>query len=477
MRAFASLVRRNWRAVATAILVAVDVVAVACANIVALYLHTSYPTGDPLGFPDLVNSTILFSAVFLLVAMMAGLYRSTYHVGKVRQYAILLNSYLYSSAITGLAVVLIGDGVYVHGYLLFYFTYLGFALFLLRSLVDFFFVALRARGYGYSDAVVLDLSEEMRQSIAERISKFPELGYHPHKRVVLNGDHSSEGQHVRDLKEALANAHLPTVFVPTLEVANNGYLPLIEFCKGRNIRVKLVSEETDTILRFSHVRDIGGIPICLPVKRRTQALKAIVKRGLDIAGAIVGLIVFSPLMMLVSLAIFLEGGWPILYKQKRSLIQGGKQFDLLKFRSMEKSSESTQQDLYKRNQQSGGLFRIDKDPRLTRVGRFIRKYSIDELPQLINVLKGEMSLVGPRPLMITDLENIAPENMLSGFYHLRDQGKPGMTGLWQISGRRDVGFKQMALLDLYYIENQTVAFDLEILAHTVPVVIFGRGGY
>jgi lipopolysaccharide/colanic/teichoic acid biosynthesis glycosyltransferase len=120
---------------------------------------------------------------------------------------------------------------------------------------------------------------------------------------------------------------------------------------------------------------------------------------------------------------------------------------------------------------------MKNDPRLTRVGRFIRKYSIDELPQLLNVIRGEMSLVGPRPLPVRDFERMHEDDHMGGYYRQRSLTKPGMTGLWQISGRSDIGFREMVLLDLYYIEHQTLLFDLEILAQTVPVVLFGRGAY
>jgi lipopolysaccharide/colanic/teichoic acid biosynthesis glycosyltransferase len=148
-----------------------------------------------------------------------------------------------------------------------------------------------------------------------------------------------------------------------------------------------------------------------------------------------------------------------------------------KFRSMIHTADEQKESLLHRNESSGALFKMKNDPRLTRVGKVIRKFSIDELPQLFNVLKGEMSLVGPRPLPICDFAQMQKEDHMGGYFRQRGKAKPGMTGLWQVSGRSDLGFREMVLLDLYYIEEQSILFDIEILAQTFPVVVFGKGAY
>ena len=158
-------------------------------------------------------------------------------------------------------------------------------------------------------------------------------------------------------------------------------------------------------------------------------------------------------------------------------MKNGKEFNFFKFRSMVNGAEELKCTLMGNNESDGALFKIKNDPRVTRVGKIIRKSSIDELPQLLNVLKGDMSLVGPRPLPLADF-NRAQET--PSFWHAikdRDSVKPGMTGLWQISGRSEIKFKEMILLDLYYVENYSLLFDIEILFETISVVLFRRGAY
>jgi lipopolysaccharide/colanic/teichoic acid biosynthesis glycosyltransferase len=144
---------------------------------------------------------------------------------------------------------------------------------------------------------------------------------------------------------------------------------------------------------------------------------------------------------------------------------------------MHDEADEQKDDLLGQNETDGALFKIKDDPRLTNIGRFIRRFSLDEVPQFFNVLKGEMSLVGPRPLPARDFTLLQEVDHMGGYFRQRANAKPGMTGLWQISGRSDIGFREMVLLDLYYIENQSLLFDIEILAQTLPVVLFGKGAY
>lgn len=194
------------------------------------------------------------------------------------------------------------------------------------------------------------------------------------------------------------------------------------------------------------------------------------KRGLDLFLATVALLIFSPLMVLTALAIKLETPGPVIFRQTR-VGKWGKTFTCYKFRSMCIDAEARKQALLQQNEVDGPIFKMQIDPRVTRVGRVIRKLSIDELPQLFNVFKGDMSLVGPRPPVPQEVNQYK-------FDHLRRlDAIPGLTGLQQVSGRSDLPFDRWVELDLQYISQQSLRKDIEILLKTIPAVILGKGAY
>ncbi|MCL5124396.1 MAG: sugar transferase [Deltaproteobacteria bacterium] len=196
----------------------------------------------------------------------------------------------------------------------------------------------------------------------------------------------------------------------------------------------------------------------------------IIKRTMDIVGSGVGLLILSPLFAVTALLIKLEDGGPVFFASDRAGRLGAK-FKMYKFRSMILNAEQLKEDLLEQNETGGVIFKMKRDPRITRVGRIIRKLSIDELPQLYNVLKGDMSLVGPRPHPTKEVE----------LYTLTDRRRldvtPGLTCFWQISGRSDVDFNTQVGLDVQYIESQSFWGDVKLLLKTIPAVISGRGAY
>lgn len=196
----------------------------------------------------------------------------------------------------------------------------------------------------------------------------------------------------------------------------------------------------------------------------------ILKRSVDILGAVVGLLVLAPLFLAIALAVKLDSRGPVLYVSDR-VGKDGKPFRFLKFRTMHPEAENDKHQLSSLNEVDGPIFKIQDDPRITRVGRFLRRFSLDELPQLFHVLSGKMSLVGPRPPIPEEVAQYTD-------HHLRRLTvKPGLTCIWQVSGRSTVDFETWVELDLQYIENWSLAFDLVLLVRTLPAVVTGRGAY
>jgi exopolysaccharide biosynthesis polyprenyl glycosylphosphotransferase len=235
---------------------------------------------------------------------------------------------------------------------------------------------------------------------------------------------------------------------------------------------------TSTILenQWQKMDSININSIMVPISRPSSNKKAkryyfIAKRSFDIFISTIAIILLSPLFLIVALLIRLDSKGPIFFSQLR-VGKRGKEFKMWKFRSMYIDAEQRQQELMKNNEMQGGvLFKIKQDPRVTRVGRILRKFSLDELPQLWNVWRGDMSLVGPRPPIPTEVQEY------TCYQRKRLEATPGITCIWQISGRSDIPFPQQVELDLIYIRHQSLKCDLVILLKTVPAVLKARGAY
>jgi exopolysaccharide biosynthesis polyprenyl glycosylphosphotransferase len=236
---------------------------------------------------------------------------------------------------------------------------------------------------------------------------------------------------------------------------------------GREVEVKIVPEFGEHLPRRLEFGRFGTRTYIgyAPIARVTW-----IKRAVDLCLATVALIASSPLFLGIAIAVKLNSTGPVIYRQRR-VGKDGRSFDMLKFRSMCDGAEKMVGTLREHNEASGPLFKIRRDPRITTVGRFLRRFSLDELPQLINVVVGEMSLVGPRPPLPSEVQTY--EEWQLG----RLQARPGMTGLWQVSGRSEVPFNDMIRLDLHYVRNWSFGLDLEIMLRTIPAVLANRGAY
>jgi exopolysaccharide biosynthesis polyprenyl glycosylphosphotransferase len=246
-------------------------------------------------------------------------------------------------------------------------------------------------------------------------------------------------------------------------------LDLIRSAGLQDIHLSIVPRYFEIMAANVGIVDVEGIPVVeVPAARLSRTSRA-TKRGLDLALTIPGLLVLAPVFLIVSLAIKLDSNGPVFFRQPR-MGRNQRVFEIVKFRTMCVGAENLRGGLLPSNESTGPLFKIREDPRVTRVGGWLRRLSFDELPQLLNVVKGEMSLVGPRPFVVHEDAKIA------GWARRRLDLTPGMTGLWQVLGRNDIGFQEMVKLDYLYVNNWSLWWDIKLLLRTAPIV-FNRRGY
>jgi len=281
-----------------------------------------------------------------------------------------------------------------------------------------------------------------------------------------------------DVDSILDEMAIDRVFIVSDSMLKEKYIPIQQACELRNTKLKMVSPQTLTLFQSAKIKDITGVPLTTDRYRlKISGVKKVLKRVTDIVLSSIAIISASPFLLIIALMVKFTSKGPVIFKQKRSTHKDGHLFSFYKFRTMYADAEQRKQELSHLNETNGALFKMKDDPRITKVGKLLRRYSLDELPQLFNVFKGDMSVVGPRPLPITDFDKIQNGKMNYDWYEKRGEIKPGITGLWQISGRSNLSFEEMVMLDLYYIENQSLFFDLEIMFETIPIVLTAKGAY
>jgi exopolysaccharide biosynthesis polyprenyl glycosylphosphotransferase len=273
-----------------------------------------------------------------------------------------------------------------------------------------------------------------------------------------------------ELPEILMTARIQEVIIADPEFPQEQAVELVDQCHRRGVTVQ-VAPSTMEIL-FDRAEFVPGTSVPL-FRLRPPVFEGIdfaLKRSFDLVIASLILLLASPILLAIAIAVKLSSRGPVIYRSVRPGI-AGRPFDCLKFRTMPEHADQLQADLEELNEQSGALFKIRDDPRLTPIGRLLRRFSLDELPQLVNVVRGEMSLVGPRPLPMRDYER------LEEWHKKRYLVLPGITGLWQVSGRSELDFDDLVRLDFLYLEQWSVSLDLAILLRTIPAVLTQRGAF
>jgi exopolysaccharide biosynthesis polyprenyl glycosylphosphotransferase len=273
-----------------------------------------------------------------------------------------------------------------------------------------------------------------------------------------------------DLPRLLERHRVDELIVSQSGVEEQELLELVEDAHARGIDIRVAPTTTELLTRRAEYLPGQGVPLFELRAPVFAGADWVVKRTFDIVVSGAVLVLGLPLWLAIAAAIKLDSGGPVLYRDSRVGL-GERSFRMLKFRTMRVGAAELQPELEPSNEATGALFKIRDDPRLTRVGALLRRFSIDELPQVLNVLRGEMSLVGPRPLPVRDFQLLEPWHKKR--YHVL----PGMTGLWQISGRSSLSFDDLVRLDFYYLENWSIWLDIAILLKTVPAVMGRKGAY
>jgi exopolysaccharide biosynthesis polyprenyl glycosylphosphotransferase len=360
------------------------------------------------------------------------------------------------------------------------FLYTAFLITLLLGLSRFLIHLgsshLRQFGVGVERMVLIgagDVGRMVMRTVAAR----PDYGYqmvgflddNPIKGATDIGPFKALGP-VENLSEVLVNNRVDTVIICLPWQSHRMIQRLLRTCEQSSVRAQVVPDLFQLTKNQVYVEELNGIPLISTRDVSIRGWNLLVKRAFDLVIGGAGALISLPVAVLIAAAIKLDSPGPVFFSQIR-IGRNGVPFRCYKFRSMVVGADELRRELQEQNEASGPLFKVRNDPRRTRVGRLIRRFSLDELPQLINVLRGEMSLVGPRPNLPEEVEQYQE------WHKKRLTVSPGITGLWQVSGRSDLTFDEMVLLDIYYVENWNLLTDLGILARSLPAVMRGKGAY
>jgi exopolysaccharide biosynthesis polyprenyl glycosylphosphotransferase len=319
-------------------------------------------------------------------------------------------------------------------------------------------------------------SGRLAKMVMQHITANPNLGY----TIVgflhdMNEEPSDFGRFkmlgtLDDLGLAIRSMQVDEVLIALPSNMHQYAIRSVKMCEHFGASFKLIPDLYEMSLSRIDMEAIEGIPLIGIKQISLNTAQRLVTRFVDISVSLIILLIGSPLWLCVALAVRLNSPGPIIYKQTRIGLNG-QPFKCLKFRSMYQNADKLRAMLIDKNEAQGPLFKMREDPRITAVGKFLRRTSLDEIPQLLNVIKGDMSLVGPRPPLPQEVAQY--EEWQKGRLGI----KPGLTGLWQVRGRSDISFDEGVLMDLYYIENWSLRLYFQILLRTIPAVLFSRGAY
>ncbi|SDH73952.1 Undecaprenyl-phosphate galactose phosphotransferase, WbaP/exopolysaccharide biosynthesis polyprenyl glycosylphosphotransferase [Desulfosporosinus hippei DSM 8344] len=446
----------------------VDIVLIALSFSLAIEIyHLKYVLIND-NWPGYFTIFLIYLVAWIIANNALKVYQSRRFMSARRELSKILKAHFFSFAVSMITINLYNPNL-LHTRFFYYFE--AFAVGLTIGMHILTRLVLQAgRKLGRNTRYVLILGAGSAAELyLQKLKDNPQLGYRvigyiaPAKNgleIPYLGDYSN--------LESIIRMNIVDLTVVTALITEKGVQESIEILDVMGKTVAVLLDDIVTKVSRSRPMDFGGLSMVVYDSHPRRPWHEAAKRGMDVILSGAGLMVLTPVFVLVALAIKLTSKGPIFFAQERVGLNG-REFNIYKFRSMVVNAEELKGRLAHLNEMSGPVFKIANDPRVTAVGRFIRKTSIDELPQLYNVFRGDMSLVGPRPPLISEV------NLYDSKHRKRLAVKPGITCIWQISGRNEVDFDQWMEMDAEYVDRWSLWLDMEILARTVPVVLLRKG--
>jgi len=454
-----------------------------------LAFYLSYFLRFKTGVMAEVNKTFLiernyisYSIIFIASALFIFLLYNLYDKDKIYRgsgyYTRLLKAVFINIIVIILAGYVLDLFTFSRKWILLLFLFSAVLIYISRYIIEFITQRILKKLNIITRTVIVGIGENAKR-IEDSLKKYSHedaiiLGHVDKKQRILKRDEYTKNLtilgHLEDLQQIICKNNVQRIIISSPEFKYFEILEMLESLKGMDLTVLIFPGFFEFSLRRLSVREIGGVPLMQVSNIGFFGVNLFLKNLIDYVLGSILFIIFIPIYLFVGMLIKIDSRGPVFFEQKR-MTKDCKVFYMYKFRTMYVGAAERLKELVKDNEADGPLFKMKNDPRITKVGRFLRRFSIDELPQIINVLKGELSLVGPRPPLPSEVEEYTEWEMK------RMNVKQGITGLWQISGRSDLSFEEMSHLDLYYIQNWSIEMDIKIILKTIPTVLFGKGAY
>jgi exopolysaccharide biosynthesis polyprenyl glycosylphosphotransferase len=439
-------------------------------------VHIGAGTGEIVPFAQYQGVALLLLGIMMPVLLAKGAYRTRMSTEIVDESVTIFSSATMTVATILVVTYMLHHFEFSRALIIYMWVLLIVLLILGRALCRGVQRMFHRRGFGTRKLLVVGASD-CGKMIMQSVMNRPDLGYEvvgfvdrrSHTRVPDFGRFQRMGL-LDDIPRLIETKEIDEVIVALPGSAYEEVHTVVRFCEGSGVGLKLVPDLFRVSMDRINVDDLAGIPLLdvqAPPHRRVERS---LKRALDLLIAGTATLLSLPVIGFLALLVKLDSRGPAFIRQER-IAQGGKRFTCFKLRTMNIGADRILLELRDMNETIGPTFKMRNDPRVTNIGRFIRRYSLDEVPQLWNVVRGEMSLVGPRPPLQHEVEQYEP------WQRRRLQAKPGMTGLWQVSGRSNLTFDEMVVMDIMYIDNWSLSLDFKIILQTFGAVLAARGAY